>query len=274
MNSRIIHGPEITRPNTTPLGSSILDHATVKENGKFGLRNNEGLWPSYNCLNTNHDVTLCAVTPEFKTFDSVDWIPAFEFANQAGTQCMAVGLDRADMEAETRRVFGLNEAKGIEQALVAQRFIADPDGKWDAPTDLTVTPAPSLVVALAILEGYAASVYAGVPTIHMSRASLSLLGDRITWVGGKAYTLSGSKVAAGGGIVDVGGNWTLYATGEVFIERSETVDIQSFVLPGDGSGIGSDENGLADNTAVTLLERMYRVAVDCFAAKATGVVIA
>ena len=68
------------------------------------------------------------------------------------------------------------------------------------------------------------------------------------------------------------GTWDMYATGEVYIEQSEEINVQTYVVPGDGSGTGSDENGISDNTSLALAERMYRVAVDCFVAKATGTV--
>src|SRR5690606_21156387 len=145
---------------------------------------------------------------------------------------------------------------------------------WDAPEDVTPVGGVPLNVALALLEGYAASVYSGVPTIHMPRAAASLLNERIVWEGDKAYTRSGSKVAIGGGYdtSPMDGTWDMYATGEVYVERSDMISVNTFVLPGDGSGEGSGENGLGSNTALALAERMYRVAVDCFVAKATGTV--
>ena len=245
---KIIEMGEITRPSTTPLTSTLFDHAEVKDIASFSLRNNAGLWPSYNCMDTLVPSPTCAdpIAPGgvYNTFVSAEWQPAFEFAVHAGVMCASVGLNRADMEAEVRRV--------------------------------TPTAPVSLLVALALLEGYAAANYAGVPTIHMPRAAATILADRLVWVGGKAYTLSGSKVALGGGYDDEtmldSGKWDLYATGEVFVERSSTLDFNSFVMPGDGSGVGSDENGLEPNTMLSLVARQYRVAVDCFVAKATGTV--
>ena len=280
---KIIEMGEITRPATTPLTSTLFDHAEVKDIASFGLRNNEGLWPSYNCMDTLVPSPTCAdpIAPGgvYNTFVSAEWQPAFEFAVHAGVMCASVGLNRADMEAEVRRVFALNEAKGVEAALVANRFVATGSGdpvQWAGATDVTPTAPVSLPVAPALLEGYAAANYAGVPTIHMPRAAATILADRLVWVGGKAYTLSGSKVALGGGYDDEtmldSGKWDLYATGEVFVERSSTLDFNSFVMPGDGSGVGSDENGLEPNTMLSLVARQYRVAVDCFVAKATGTV--
>lgn len=291
MTVKIIRGAEVNRPEPDALPSSVLDHATVVDNAQFGLRNNEGLWPSYNCLDTLVPTPICpdplmGEGDDFKTFSTAEWVPGFEFAYYGAVQCSAVGLDVADQKSEIRRVFDLNAGKGIEQALLANRFVAltpgptDPDISWDAPVDLTPGTSVSVAAALSILEGYAATVYAGVPTLHLPRAAvlvafgLGLLREE----GGKFYTKTGSKVAAGGGYdvpLFAGGAPTtgvmdFYATGEVYVERSEEVSIHAYTLPGDGSGVGEGLNGLSDNTSVALAERMFRVAVDCFVAKVSG----
>lgn len=266
---KIISGTEVNRPTPSPLGSSILDHATVVENDQFGLRNNEGLWPSYNALDTLTPVTLC---PDpftgFKVFGSAEWVEAFEFGLYAGAQCLAVGLDKADQKAEVKRVFDHNEGRGVEIALRDERF--------DTAVDITPTVSIPLIVALGLLEGHMATLYAGVPTIHMPRAAVVVLmgAGAIVETGGLFFTKTGSKVAAGGGYdIDLeDGTWDLYATGEVYVERSSQIHEQQMVLPGDGSGKGVGENGLSDNTVVTLAERMYRVAYDGDAIKITATV--
>lgn len=282
MNVRITQEVSVTRPEPPRITSTVLDHASVNETTSFGLRNNEGLWPSFNCMDTLVPTALCPdpLDPpepaEPKNFVSAPWIPAFEFAVYGGVQCGAVGLDKADMEAEVARVFERNEAKGVERGLLLNRFVADADPDhvadpwWGAPLDVTPTTEVPLHVALALLEGTAAAEYAGLPTIHMPRAAATILAASglIVWVGDKAFTKNGSKVAIGGGY-DVGldeGSWDLYATGEVFVERSSTLSFNSWVIPGDGSVA----QGLSDNTAIALVERLYRVGIDCFVAKATG----
>lgn len=290
MNDQIIRGTEVKRPTTAPLTSTVLDHATVVDIERFGLRNNVGLWPSYNCLDLLVPTPLCPnpmTEADYKTFSVAGWIPAFEFAVHGGVQCSAVGLDKADQKSETERVFRLSEAKGVEMALLANRFAASDVpgsdepvspyfGQWDDPVDLTVAGMP-LIAAFAALEGYAAATYVGVPTIHAPRAAVLIgMGYGIIEVrDGLFYTKTGAKVAAGGGYdtdETPTGSYDIYATGEVYVERSTEFSHQAFVLPGDGSGTGSGENGLGDNTMITLVERMFRVGVDCFVAKATGFV--
>lgn len=290
MGTTMIKGREVLRPDTTPLTSSILDHATVGPDlANFGWVNNTGLWPSYNCLDTLIPTALCPdPAGEMKEFSFGTWTPAFEFPVYGAVQCSNVGLDRADMLSEIRRVFMLNEGKGIERALLETRFVAQAASgdatdrvgnvEWDDPEDVSVaglTGMLGLAAALAALEGYAASVYAGVPTIHMPRAAASLLNERIVWVNGKAFTRTGAKVAIGGGYDDPDafgdGEVTMYATGEVYIEKAEVIDVNAYVIPGDGLNEETDSgNDFTDNTSIGLVERMYRVAVDCFVAKATA----
>jgi hypothetical protein len=288
MSVAVIRGTEVTRPETTPLKSSVLDHAMaaghVETTDKgFGWRNDEGLWPSYNCLDTLIPTVACPEpllgdTGGFKQFSMAGWQPSFTFVYYGAVQCLAVGLDKADQMSEIERVYEANEGKGIEQALLGVRFVDSDSGadvSWAGATDITPGSNVSMATALALLEGYAATQYAGVPTIHMPRAAASLLNERIVWVGDLAFTRMGSKVAIGGGYDDPdadGTSFDLYATGEVFIEKGPGISVQQHVVPGDGSGVGSDENGLQDNTVVAIVERMYRAAVDCFAAKITATV--
>lgn len=286
MTTKIIRGAEVNRPEPDALTSSVLDHSTVVEKSDFGLRNNEGLWPSYNCLDLLVPTPICPepLQTTAKIFTTAGWVPGFEFAVYGGVQCSAVGLDKADQKSEVARVFGRSEGKGVEQALLLNRFVAnvqgsaDPDGAayWAAPDALGT--APSLLAALGILEGYAAAHYAGVPTLHLPRAVITMGFGQGALVerGGKFFTKAGSKVVAGGGYDDTtgaqGGTMDFYVTGEVYVERSEEINVQAYVVPGDGSGIGSDQNGLSDNTVISLAERMYRVGIDCLLAKVTATV--
>lgn len=289
--AQIIRASEVTRPTTTPLISSILDHATVVDVDRdFGYRNNAGLFESYNCLDTLVPTPDCAnplIEMDYKTFSIAGWAPAFQFSVHGGVKCSLVGLDREEQKSELERVFGLNEGKGIEAALLANRFVDNNEapgsdepvspynGVWDAPVDLN-TEGANIGGAMAALESYAAGVYAGVPTLHMPRGAVLLAfgSGLVTERDGKFYSKTGAKIAAGGGYDNPDGVWSgsfdIYATGEVYVERSKKISHSAIVLPGDGSGEGSDENGLGDNTGVALVERMFRAAVDCFVAKATG----
>lgn len=288
---------EVRRPEPDALTSSVLDHAEAAGNvhvytdGGFGKRNNEGLWPSYNCLDLWTPTAMCpdptlSETGEFKEFSAVPWQPGFNFAVYGGVQCRAIGLDVADQNDEVRRVFERAQGKGIERALRDTRFVEfqpgsdDPAspyfGYWDAPEDLTPSSAVPLTVALALLEGDAADKYAGLPTIHMPRAAATILevSGLIVWRGDLAFTKNGSKVAIGGGYDDpamlASGLWDMYATGEVYVEMAEAIEVKDYpVLPG-MAVTGSEPNGLIENGVISMAERLYRVALDCYVAKITG----
>lgn len=282
-----ITGREVTRPAVTPLRSTILDHATVETTTKdFDLSNEAGLWPSYNCMETLIPTALCPEPTEDKTFQTIGWNPAFSFAVYGGAQCNLVGLDMADQKSEVERVFLANEGLGVERALLANRFIArtaaDNVGNrvhrqsvWDGPVDLNgVNAVYDAKVALSVLEGYARTVYSGQPTLHLPAGAVSLLGsDKIVWEGGKAYTRLGSKVALGGGYdpdyVGWDRTWDFYATGEVYVEKGPEVSIQTHELNGSAE---STALGLDSNTGITLVERTFRAAVDCFVARVTATV--
>ncbi len=281
----IIRNSEVTRPTVTPLRSSILDVATVKDRSEhFALVNEAGLWPSYNCMEMLNSTEMCPDPTEDKTeFLSAPWTPAFSFAVYGAVQCNLVGLDRDDQKSEVRRVFEAQEGLGIERALKANRFVTREfdatapthrQVEWDGAVDLTPSTANApdginLKIALAILEGYAAIHYAGQPTIHMPRAAISLISDMVVWEGNIARTPAGSKIAVGGGYDDesfpLTGKLDLYATGEVYIEKGPITEVQTFELTGDTTDTPFDSN-----TSVALVERPYRAAVDCFVAKATG----
>jgi len=275
-----VQGHRATRPTPEPLHSSVLDHASVVENqANFPLINNEGLWPSYNMLDLFNTTRVCPRPTDNKRFEFAPWAPAFNFTVYGAVQCGLVGLDHADQEAEVRRVFETTEGRGVERALLENRFvervrdnslILPERSEWDAPVDLTPAVAAGINVktALALLEGYGAANYAGQITVHMPRTAVSLISDMVQWDGDKAFTPAGSKIAVGGGYDDPSENpgplLDIYATGEVYVEKSEKVLMKTWELNGDANPV------LDANTGATLVQRSYRAAVDGFVAKATG----
>jgi hypothetical protein len=285
----------LTRPTPERLTSTVLDHATVKDNvERFGMRNEAAMWQSYNCLDTLVPTPLCpdplvdGETRAPKEFSLAPWVPAFSFAVYGAVQCSAVGLDVEDQKEEVKRIFLLSEGKGVEKALRENRFVARAKAdtalisavqtEWEAPEDLTPAAPVSVVVALALLEGYAASIYAGQPTIHMPRAAATLLEGQglITFDGNKARTKNGSKVVIGGGYDDITmlstGKWDMYATGEVYVEKSKVINVNAYELQGEPADTVPSRTPFDSNTSVALVERAYRAAVDCFVAKATATV--
>lgn len=298
MAERFVGGTEVNRPEPDRLTSSVLDHAQAQGNvqtveGGFGYVNNAGLYVSYNCLDLLVPTAICPEplideTGEPKEFDAAAWQPGFTFAVYGGVQCRIIGLDIADQNAEVQRVFERSEGKGIERALVGTRFVASEEpgsdepvspyfGQWDEPEDITPGTAISLAVALALLEGDAADKYAGLPTIHMPRAAATILevSGLIVWKDDLAFTKNGSRVAIGGGYDDpemlASGLWDMYATGDVTIQKSSVTKVKDYpVLPGMAGSGSDDASSLIENGVVSLVERMFRVGLDCYVAKVTG----
>jgi hypothetical protein len=208
--------------------------------------------------------TNTAVVNVTKTFNNPAWQDGFRFQVYAGVGCESIGFDREDALAQATRVFLAKESVAVEQALMAQRFIASASN-WAAPTD--VTPAAGAVspkVGLALLEQAAGVTYAGAPTIHATRTIGALLVDTggLTMEGNVLRSPLGSKVAAGAGYgianqspagaaAPTGESW-MYATGEVSVARGELITAW--------------ELDRSNNEVSVLIERPYIAMVDCFAA--------
>lgn len=251
-------------PAVTPRSGTLLDAANVGE-GMAWLDGND-LFESFNCMEFGSAAEFCA--PNTKTFDNtLNWVDGIRFAAYGGVQCRAVGLDQDALDTQVSRAFEAGESTAIERALMEQRFRADADpaARWGAATD--ITPGAAAVdpkVGLALLEGYAASVYVGQPTLHVPRsiAAIVAASDGIVEEGSSLRTKLGAKVAAGAGYdypntgptgaeAAAGEKW-LYATGEVVIQRG-SAEIRQAV-------------DMTNNDVYVLAERPYIAAVDCFAA--------
>lgn len=258
-------------PEVTPLKGGILSHANPVEG--IGWQNPRGLTLSYNCLETNVPTELCPEPTTTKKFEAPGLIEGFEFAVYGGLICKPFGFDEETGKREIARVFGLKESRGVERALMETRFVRGPDDdagagtdyRWDPATDITpTTGAVPAKVGLALLEGYAASIYPGQPTLHLPYTVGSFLAADTTLVeeGGKFYTHLGAKVAVGpgydfpnsspAGVEATNGERWLYATGEVLVARSSLI-----------TNVQQDRS---TNDIYALAERRYVAAIDCFAA--------
>lgn len=270
----------LTAPPVVTAPSSILDHAAVLETDGFGWRQECALWTDYNGLDTVVPTALCPDALAEKVFETAPQVPGISFSVYGGVKCKLIGLDREEQGRELERVFRANEARGIELALMGTRFVdSDSDAAcgWDGAEDLT--PAGGAVsqrAGQAILEGWMGSRYAGVPTLHVPRTVASYLAHYWERQGDRFFTELGSKAINGAGydpntgptgVAPSAGEYWIYATGEVVVERAALQHIDTVVMPGDGSenlyADGSaDPEGIDHNTALALVERSFRVAVD------------
>jgi len=249
-------------PAVKQLEGTLLDAADVTDGIEWLDEN--GLFESYNCMSFEGSAEFCA--PNTKDFDqTAGWQDGFRFAAYGGVTCKAVGVDQAAMQRAVEDVFKRGESTAVERAMMSTRFAADANNRWDAPVDLTPASGPvSPQTGVAILEGYAGSVYVGGPTLHLPRSIASiLLGTQGAVLDqGEFTTRLGSKIAAGvgydfpnlgptGAEAAAGEKW-LYATGEVVIRRGPAIVRQAMAHD--------------TNDVYVLGERGYVAAVDCFAA--------
>lgn len=271
----------LTAPAVALAPSNVLDVASVKDTDGFGWRQECAVWPNYNGLDTIVPTFICPDALVDKEFDEAPWASGFAFSVYGGVKCKLVGLDRVEQGRELERVFKANEAKGVELALLQTRFVESEIGSgaegcdWDAPVNVTPAAVVSPSVGIALLEGYFGREYVGVPTLHIPRTVASYLAakNEIVTEGGVFHTRLGSKVVNGAGYepstgpdgsTPAAGEYWIYATGEVTVERARLVHQDTVVIPGDGSQDlgGSGGGGHDDNTAISLVERSFRVIVD------------
>lgn len=194
-----------------------------------------------------------------KTFGGPGWPDGIRFAVYGGVDCKSVGNSLEHEHSELERAFLANESVGVEQAIMAQLF-TNPAATDITPAGGAVDPA----VGLAILEGYASTHYAGVPTIHAPRTIGGLLwrSQVMVRVGNAFYSTQGSKVASGGGYQNpnngptgaapAAGELWMYASGEVVVARGDLI-----------SQVAADQG---NNSVIALVERAYVAGVDCFTA--------
>jgi hypothetical protein len=190
-----------------------------------------------------------------KTADGIDVVQGQPFSIYKMTECQDL---TGDDTGWVTRSLALGEAHAVEsgfmQAVLAQPTTVMPNG---------TTPV-SLINGIAILEGYAADVYGGVPTLHVPRsvATRAIAKDALTvGLDFTVMTPQGALVANGGGYslnlgptgepAPAGQAW-LYATGLVTLVRGS---VQAHRV--------LDET---NNNQVALAERTYVPAVDCFVA--------
>jgi hypothetical protein len=255
--------PDVEKPTGT-----LLDTATVTDGVAW---QDGGLdFDSYHCLRFDGEPEFCA--PNSKDFSqAAGWQGSFRFGAYGGVTCRSVGLDQARMQAEVAKAFESNESCAVERGFLKTRFRvatdtdANGDPLWPAPTDITPTGgAVKPAVGIALLEGYARSVYVGMPTIHIP----VVIGSLLLGVQGAEFdgtllkTRLGSKLAVGAGYdfpntgptganAATGEKW-LYVTGEVLVKRGP-VEVRQVL-------------NMSNNDVSVMAERIYVGAVDCFAA--------
>lgn len=192
-----------------------------------------------------------------KTFNEIEVVSGLPFAVYKGVECVDM---TGDDSGWAERGLELTEHIAVEQGVMS--------GVLQGATDLTPTPgtAVSVVQGIAILEGYAAANYGGVPTLHMARSTAThgfaseVLEHDLNF---RVTTRQGALVANGGGYelnlspagveAPTGEAW-IYVTGAVTVARTP---VQVFDV------LGASEHINVQNA---LAERMVAVTVECIKA--------
>jgi hypothetical protein len=199
-------------------------------------------------------VAPVTLTAQEKTPGQIDVIQGDPFLAYRMVEC----LDLTDDDTGwARTAFGMGEAYAVEEGFW-RTVLAQPD-----TTIVSGTGIP-LLDGIALAERYAASVYGGIPTLHMDRGMATFglasmaLENSLDWT---ITTRQGSLVANGGGYdlntgptglpAAAGTDW-LYVTGYVTIGRTPLT--VNRVLDH------------AQNSQQVLAERTYIPLVDCFKA--------
>lgn len=188
-----------------------------------------------------------------KEFGGVPFIAGEPFALYKGVECDLGGWQEYGDRAS--RGLELGESFGLESAI--QKIILNGD-------DTEVLAGEySMVSGVAALEQYAASVYGGAPTFHVSRYGTTFLFDKGVFDSDDDFvvtTKQGSLVANGGGYSSTGpggveagpGQFWLYASGQVNIFHGDITVSEAKALP--------------TNRAFALAERIYVPTIECFVA--------
>lgn len=245
----------VAAPTATPARGGLLAVANVVDGdaaqvGAFGAQ-----YLSEVCgIPTRYPDGWC-VAPEDRTekdFDEIDLVEGQPFTIYKGVQCKSLA-ESLDGWADERLSFG--ETVAIERAVMAEVLAQS------GTTDLTPAGgAVSLINGVAALEGYASTVYGGIPTLHVPRSVVTRGLARDVFDNRLDYTIEtgqGSLVANGGGYEDnlgptgveapAGEAW-LYITGQVTLVKGPSVRL------GVPDWVNNEAIGLAERTWVPLVE--------------------
>lgn len=195
-----------------------------------------------------------------KTFGEISVVSGEPFAVYKGVQCADISDDDSAWAEH-----GLELTEGIA---VEQRVMQD---TLSGAVDLTPASGSAVSIArgIALLEGYAAANYGGVPVLHMGRstATIGIAEDLLDADSNHVLsTPQGALVANGGGYelnlgpdgeeADEGTAW-IYVTGAVVVTRTPVVTNRAL-------GVSDFESRV--NIQRALAERMVAVTAECIKA--------
>lgn len=191
-----------------------------------------------------------------KEFGNISLVEGAPFIVYKGVACEDLS-DNLEDWASSALTFG--ETIAVEQGFMANTLVST------ETVDLTPAGgALSLVNGVAALEGYASTVYGGVPTLHVPRSVVTRALAKGLFEARDGYVIEtpqGSLVANGGGYEDnlgpdgtpapAGEAW-LYATGRVVLVQGPSVRVSA--------------PDYRNNEMLALAERIWVPMAECFVA--------
>lgn len=265
----------IPAPPVTPLPYTLMSVADVRDNEPrvlFGVE-----YPTDACVTATEAPEWCATPPVPQTKTPLDgqfYAESVQFPIYSLMRCRLVGSDLNEERASN--VLQLNEARGVEAGFMRHFLAAPTSVPLGTIAAVNVTPVPGTPVCpelgLALLEGYAAQHYAGLPVIHAGRTVASLMGSRNQIVSdrGALATRLGARVAAGGGYdltnlapnggaAPAAGTTWMYVTGQVTILRGD-ITTSGLVM---GQNVTAPNIGAYNNEFDVFAERGYAALGEC-----------
>jgi hypothetical protein len=246
-----LRAPErIEAPAVAPALGGLLGVASITESGDRVM--NGVTYFSFLCGKAGIAPGLCDVAPgvtfdQEKLFTGGEVVEGQPFPVYAGVICDLLGGGYE--EAARARLAG-GEERAVGRAFYEVSFAGGfPTGDAFAGT---IATEDELLAAIGELEQYAGENYAGLPVLHMNRATAAraLKWDLIDndSIDGTLHTKQGTPVANSPGYPD----GIVWITGAVHLWRTS---VQAY-----------DVNDVMNNQALSLAERVYTVATDCILA--------
>lgn len=233
----VVQVPALDAPPITPLRGTLFDAARVVDGLPIGLLASavDDIYESWACLRTVNYIADPCVPGGPKQFEAVPWASAFYTVAYMGATCKGPGFSYDEGAGKLAELYQAMESKLVAAALMTNVMTGGTDISGGGPVDP--------VTALGLLEGHAATYYAGTPTIHMGRGLLAHLCMQLDTSKPGFTTCAGSKVAADGN------DTRMWVTGEVTVARGDLISVPAM--------------NTSTNDMTFLAERAYLISHDC-----------
>lgn len=240
----LVDAPPVV-PYPFGLFSVVEPRLTLDEHWRLGVR-----WQSQACVESKTTTGIC-IDGDVPALDPDDLCAVVEydpFTAYAYNDDSLIGYTLAEHQQHAIDRLVAGEQRAAETHLWGMLGTAVP-----VPTNLVGW---DVTYGLAWVEQALAESYPGTGVLHMSRATATMLWDRLHQVGNKLYTTLNTPVVVGGGYdplpVVPTGLGTIYGTGPLALYRGDVDTREAAVDRG-------------NNTASYIAQRDYVIGWDCTA---------